>query len=141
MRKLDFISIAPNLSIFKTGANKKKFGGILSLIYIIIFISFVVIYIYDYAKQDRYSYEYSYRKNDTKIMEEEQAESIMNTELDFCFLLDKENNDLLENDNFLIIEVGKLERKIFNKKGLDAKDNYTIINSDDNLIDEFIIRK
>ena len=111
------------------------------MIYIIIFISFAVIYIYDYAKQELYSYEYSYRKNDTKIMEEKHAESIMNTELDFWFLLDKEGEDLRKNDNFLIIDVEKLQDKIENKKGLDPIDNFTIINTDENLIDEFIIRK
>ena len=78
-------------------------------------------------------------------MGEEQVESILNTEVNVCFALDKDyaylNEDLRENDNFLIIDVEKLEDKIKNKKGLDPKDNFTIINTGDNLKDECIIKK
>ena len=48
MLKLDFISIAPHLSIFKSGANKTNLGGTLFLIYGILFILLSVIYLNDY---------------------------------------------------------------------------------------------
>ena len=54
MRKLDFISIAPRLSIFKAGANKTNFGGFLFLIYILILLLLAIIYIFDYSSRDNY---------------------------------------------------------------------------------------
>ena len=54
MRKLDFISVAPRLSIFKAGANKTDFGRILFLIYILILLLLAIIYIFDYSSRDNY---------------------------------------------------------------------------------------
>ena len=46
MRKLDFVSGAPQFAIFKEGANKTNFGGVIYLIYIIILVLLAIIYIY-----------------------------------------------------------------------------------------------
>ena len=119
MRKLDFISAAPNLSIFKSGANKTNLGGVLFFIYIIILILLAVIYCYDYINQESYSFEYTLVKNLTKKIENEQAESIANTEVDFLFSLKKDfadkEEDLNANNNFLIIDLEKLEKKLYFK--------------------------
>lgn len=62
MRKLDFVSGAPQFAIFKEGANKTNFGGVIYLIYIIILVLLAIIYIYDYAVNDRYEFNYTYVK-------------------------------------------------------------------------------
>jgi len=146
MRKLDFISAAPNLSIFKSGANKTNLGGVLFFIYIIILILLAVIYCYHYINQESYSFEYTLVKNLTNKIENEQAESIANTEVDFLFSLKKDfadkEEDLNANNNFLIIDLEKLEEKLYFKgEDYDPTDNYTFINTDDNSKDECIIRK
>ena len=56
MRALDFVSRSPQLSIFKEGANKTKFGGVIFLIYIIILITLAIIYLYDYIARDKYEF-------------------------------------------------------------------------------------
>ena len=60
MRKLDFISSGPQLSIFQEDANKNNFGGTLYLIYILILIVLVVLYITDYVDNDEYEFNYNY---------------------------------------------------------------------------------
>ena len=54
MRKLDFVSVAPQFTIFKKGANKTNFGGVIFLIYIIILLILALIYLFDYFEKDRY---------------------------------------------------------------------------------------
>ena len=59
MRKLDFISEGPHLSIFQEDANKNNFGGILFLIHLIILLVLAIIYISDYVEKDKYDFNYN----------------------------------------------------------------------------------
>ena len=57
MRNFDFLSETPRIFIFSKKTNKTNFGGILFLIYIIIMIFISLLYILDYAFNDKYSVE------------------------------------------------------------------------------------
>ena len=87
MRKIDFISTAPNLTIFKTGANQTYLGTSFFLIYLIILLVLAIIYFYDYFSQNNYSFEYTLAKNDTSINENEIIKKINDTDYDFNFSL------------------------------------------------------
>ena len=60
MRKLDFISGSPQLSIFKEGSNQNNLGGLLYLIYLIVLILLAIIYFADYFGNDRYEFYYTF---------------------------------------------------------------------------------
>ena len=62
MRRLDFISGSPQLSIFKEDANKTNLGGTIYFIYIIILLLLVIIYFYDYFNNNIYRVNYNYVK-------------------------------------------------------------------------------
>ena len=62
MRKLDFISRSPQLPIFRESSNKNNLGGVLFLIFIIILILFAIIFISDFAMNERYKFTYTYIK-------------------------------------------------------------------------------
>ena len=57
MRNFDFLSETPRIFIFSKKTNKTNFGGILFLIYIIIMIFISLLYVLDYAFNDKYSVE------------------------------------------------------------------------------------
>lgn len=70
MRRLDFISKAPNFSIFKEDANKTNLGGFLFMVYIIIILLLALVYFYDYVTNDKYQFNYSIVKEYKDIDQE-----------------------------------------------------------------------
>ena len=54
MRNIDFFSQSPNIFIFHKASNQTTFGGILFLIYLLIMIIISLIYILDYALNNKY---------------------------------------------------------------------------------------
>ncbi len=84
MLKLDFISIAPHLSIFKARTNKTNLGGTLFLIYGILLILLAAIYLNDYFAKENYSYNYTLIKNNTNLQGE--AEIMTEKNMDLIFL-------------------------------------------------------
>jgi len=141
MRKLDFISASPHLSIFKAGSNKTTFGGTLFLIYFIILAIIASFYIYDYTSKEKYVFESYFIRNDTKVKESKQANEIKEMEEDFIFFLYKEANDLYFNDNFLLIDLNKLGENIENVKyDIDPNDDFMVINTNNFLGDESLMR-
>ena len=54
MRNIDFFSQSPNIFIFHKESNQTTFGGILFLIYLLIMIIISLIYILDYALNNKY---------------------------------------------------------------------------------------
>ena len=68
MKKIDFISVAPNLAIFKTGTNQTYLGASLFLIYLIVLLVLAVIYFYDYFSQSDFSFEYTTNCKKTRRM-------------------------------------------------------------------------
>ena len=142
MRKLDFISSSPHLSIFKAGSNKTSFGGTLFLIYLIILAILFSFYIYDYTSKEKYILESIFIKNDTKVKESKQANEIKGMEEDLLFDLYKDNVYINENDNFFLVDYVKLREKINNGKyDIDPKDGYNIINLNDIANDESLIKQ
>lgn len=134
MRRLDFISVAPRLSIFKAGANKTKFGGILFLIYILILLLLAIIYIFDYSSKENYSFESSVVQNDSKTLyNEEVLNTTVNQNFDFIYYLSKDNRDerfteyLDDNDNFILVNLNKLNNIIDREKDKNLTDGFTII--------------
>ena len=107
MRKLDFISEGPNLSIFQEDSNKNNFGGFLYLIHIIILLLLAVIYISDFVGKDKYEFNYTYIKekfNESEIIEgfEEENEHL-NYEIECKFQIGKDKDYLFDdNSNFRI---------------------------------------
>ena len=87
LHRLDFFSNSPKNFIFQNTSNKTNLGGVLTLIYIILFIGIIVYYIIDYILKDDYSVEYSY--NEEVLDNKEQSERIndekYNKYLDFIF--------------------------------------------------------
>ena len=68
MRKLDFISRSPQLSIFRESSNKNNLGGVLFLIFIIILILLAIVYISDFAMKDINSLIHALKKLMMKII-------------------------------------------------------------------------
>ena len=114
MRALDFVSRSPQLSIFKEGANKTKFGGVIFLIYIIILITLAIIYLDDYIEGDKYEFNsVIVKKSFNQFVEERQNNYIdpnLNIEIEFLprLLID---NKYLVSPNFLVLDVQKLREK------------------------------
>jgi maltodextrin utilization protein YvdJ len=144
MRKIDFISTAPSLTIFKTGTNQTYLGGSFFLIYLIILLVLLIMYIYDYISQNNYSLEYFLDKNDTSINENEAIKEIQKNGIDLNLSLYKDgtgdDGNLSQNDNFLIVDVNELWEKQKNGKDLDPSDGFTFINSSDTFTDKCIIK-
>ena len=142
MRKLDFISASPHLSIFKAGSNKTSFGGTLFLIYLIILAILFSFYIYDYTSQEKYILESIFIKNDTKLKESKQANEIKDMKEEVSISLTKEGENIYQNDGFFLVDLGKLQEKIDKEKyDIDPKDGFNIINLNNIANDESIIRQ
>ena len=62
MKKFDILSQPPRTYIFERYSNKTIFGGVLSIIYLLIIIFISIYYIYNYIIGDKYEYYYSYRE-------------------------------------------------------------------------------
>ena len=60
MYNFDFLSESPKLLIFQKKSKKNSFGGVLTIIYLIIVILISIIYIYDYSKNSKYSIIYTF---------------------------------------------------------------------------------
>ena len=59
MNKLDFLSGSPNTLIFEKNSNKTNFGGVLTMIYLIILLIIIITYMVDYAVNPKYSFMYT----------------------------------------------------------------------------------
>ena len=90
MKKIDFISAAPNLAIFKTGTNQTYLRASLFLIYLIVLLVLAVIYFYDYFSQSDFSFEYTFAKNATNILQNEGINELRFKNYDFKFDLTKD---------------------------------------------------
>ena len=62
MKQFDILSQPPRTYIFERFSNKTIFGGVLSIIYLLIMIFISIYYIYNYIIGDKYEYYYSYRE-------------------------------------------------------------------------------
>ena len=138
MQTLDFISKSPNFYIFKEGANKTHLGGFLFLVYILIIVLLAVVYFYDYFSNDKYKFTYSLdQKNSSFFEENEQIQSVINTDLNFIVTLAKDEPDsyMINNNNFIVVDINKINEKL-------RRDHKSILNSsEDSNDDECIIKQ
>ena len=58
----DFLSSAPRSFIFQRKSNQTNFGGVLSLLYLLIFIIISSFYLFSYFNEDNYSIQYLYQE-------------------------------------------------------------------------------
>ena len=67
MHFLDFLSESPNIFIFQNESNKTNFGGVLFFLFSILMLLISLLYILDYALNDKFTLEaftiYNHRKN------------------------------------------------------------------------------
>ena len=75
MHKLDFLSSSPHSFIFHQNSNKTNFGGVLSLIYLIVVLIIAAFYLVFYLIEDNYTVEYLYHEN---ILTQEENEKMKN---------------------------------------------------------------
>ena len=59
LRKLDFLNKPPQIYIFHVNANKTPFGGFIFILFICYMILISLLYIYDFAFNEKYEIEYS----------------------------------------------------------------------------------
>ena len=60
MHGFDFLSDSPKTLIFEKTSNKTNFGGVLTIIYLLIVLILIIIYMVDYAINPKYSVVYTY---------------------------------------------------------------------------------
>ena len=107
MKKLDFLSNPPKTFIFQKRTNKTTFGGVLTIIYILIILIIAFVYIYNYVVNDKYIISYiNYEKplgfvNTTKS--DLDKDPNYNPTLKFIFELIDETFLLPLSDNFFSI--------------------------------------
>ena len=70
MYKFDFLSSAPRNFIFQKNSNKTNFGGLLSIIYFIIFLIISIYYLLSYYNEDNYSIQYRFQEKVLKPEEQ-----------------------------------------------------------------------
>lgn len=106
MRKLDFISEGPQLSIFQEDANKNNLGGVLYLIHIIILILLGIMYIADFIDKDKYEFNYFYIRdtfNESEIKQGiNKGRENLNFDLELKFQIGKDNELIEDNPRFVI---------------------------------------
>jgi len=140
MRRLDFISGSPQLNIFKEFTNRTNLGGALYLIYIVVLILLAIIYLFDYFSNDKYKFNYTLVKTgfkDQKLKKDKRMNSMLNTNLEFYFMLSKDATEVgrnIYNNNFIIIDTEKLNEEVWSRKQRDEIDDFYVLNSNDDCI-------
>ena len=135
MRKIDFISASPNLLIFQNDANQTVFGGILFLVYIIVFIILSIIFLYDYASSDDYEFDYTFVKQNQIVNYNEWKTEINKDifysgfEINVTLFKDLYGNGINLSDDFLVIDTNLLNQKDSNTEGhkiIKVNDDFVI---------------
>lgn len=106
MRSIDFLSDSPKSFIFSKNSNKTFFGGILSLIFLIIVLLISLLYLVDYFINDKYTVEYGFYQevlDDDKVKEKENSPKY-NPELESGFLIKHENGTVINDDKILLLD-------------------------------------
>ena len=86
MKKIDFLSEAPKPLIFEQGSNKTAFGGVMTILYLIILFMIITIYMYDFIVNPKFSVLYSYEhyfKPDEESINERYNNTDLNPKITF----------------------------------------------------------
>jgi hypothetical protein len=118
LHKLDFLSPSPKSFTFQQNSNKTNLGGVLSLIYLLVFIILFIYYISIFIMDDNYSIEYTFYE---KILQREERNKKMNDErynplFDMSvYLFDGPWDEILSPDKrFVVIDASNPTHPIFN---------------------------
>ncbi len=72
----DFLTSAPQNFIFQRKSNKTNFGGVLSFIYLLIFLTITSFYLVSYYNEDDYSIQYLYQE---KVLTNKEKREMINS--------------------------------------------------------------
>ncbi len=87
LHAIDFLSNQPRNFIFQKTSNKTNLGGILSLIYLIVFLIIAVSYFAFYALKDNYSIEYLQNEKAPTKKSSKNIIMIQNIIQNFCLII------------------------------------------------------
>ena len=110
MHGLDFLSGAPKTLIFEKGSNKTNFGGVLTIIYLLIVLIIIVTYMVDYAINPKYSIVYTYEhqfKGDQASYDNRYNNKDLNPEIIFNLKMSSDYNEEHFGINFLDTKTGQ----------------------------------
>ena len=105
MKNVDFLSGAPKMFIFEKNSNKTSLGGVLTIIFLIVFFVLAFVYIYNYEMDNKYIVSYgSYQKPyDEKEVDDKNKDPNYNPTLSFIFdVTDFGENPL--SDNYVLFD-------------------------------------
>ena len=108
MKILDFLSDSPKSFIFRKGSNKTSFGGILSLIYLIIILIIASFYLVGYIINEKYTVEYGYFQNvlDTNQKQELEKSPKYNPTTKFGYIVtDGNTNRVIDNNTIILMDL------------------------------------
>ena len=105
LKKIDFLGVAPHNFIFQNNSNKTNFGGLLTLIFMIITLIIIAFYLIDFITKQTYSVEYVFYE---ELFNSEEILNILYDETRynpyFEFVLDlKDVNDTTFDEDFVLI--------------------------------------
>ena len=116
--KVDFLSSSPQGFIFQNSSNKTNFGGVLSVIYLIILIIIIASYLVFFLIEDNYKIEYLYYEKilTPKERTEKRSNPKYNPKIDFDIHLYQGNKEDTE-DRFIIKDFYQKGYPTINKIG------------------------
>ena len=82
MRHFDFLSESPKMNIFQRTSNKTKFGGVLFILYLIIMFFISLIYILDFALNEKYEVNIFNVQTGDIFVKDQQYDFVNDPELD-----------------------------------------------------------
>ena len=126
VRKLDLLSVPPQIYFLQKKANKTLFGGILFIIYIIIMLIITIIYLLNFILNDKYDIRSSLYKNFIINEEEYNKNEDLNPHLNFSINIKKVTQDIEA------LEIGN-QFYIFDQNGNSIKKNTTISSTCSNM--------
>ena len=104
MNAFDFISDSPRTYIFQKSSNKTNFGGILTLVYLLILALIIFLYLYDFFKNYYQKYEVTYFYNqfrDETYRDQQKKE--YNPLIELSFKVVDDEGELLDDDFGIIL--------------------------------------
>ena len=126
MRKLDFLSKSPQTFIFHKSSNKTRFGGFLTIIYILFILIMAIVYFYDYYKNDKYIISYNQYRTPNNFMDyEKDADPRYDPTLKFSF--DVTNNQGKNLSDNLILYDFFTDELVERNKLIEKKVSETLI--------------
>ena len=109
MRHFDFLSESPKMNIFQRTSNKTKFGGVLFILYLIIMFFISLIYILDFALNEKYEVNIFNIQNYNIFVKDQQYDFVNDPELD----AEADLRLILKNENLILYDPE--ENKILEK--------------------------